>query len=348
MPKAKRPHISFVVPTLNRGRYVVRAVASCLNAATDYPSVTVEIIVLDSESDDGSWEELQAIYATDDRVRLFSNKRGLGPTRSWLDGARLITGDYVTFLWSDDYISPQFLKFLVPLLDSGCDVAIAGGLIRDIDDENPLPSIDGQKEVTPEFFLSALYRLASFGDWPLPVSPASSLFSRRVFDRWIEIIEAWAQSNFLRQSLMWRRAIGPDLMLFLIAADVSTKNVPVLRRPLAQFSQHEGSITVSSSTWPLRTGYWLARVWLLHTVRETCLSQNNFARMAGRTMLQGIVNAILVPPTKYGDAKELRRAGFQEVTDLWCIARKRVSGGTIILQSLIMVANTAIRSMSPR
>ncbi|MEG8053608.1 glycosyltransferase [Sphingomonas aerolata] len=49
-----RPKVSFVVPTLNRGRYVVRAVDSCLAAAT--AAVDVEVVVLDSMSDDGSWD----------------------------------------------------------------------------------------------------------------------------------------------------------------------------------------------------------------------------------------------------------------------------------------------------
>ncbi|MEG8028204.1 glycosyltransferase [Sphingomonas aerolata] len=56
-----RPKISFVVPTLNRGRYVVRAVDSCLAAAT--AAVDVEVVVLDSMSDDGSWDLLTERFA---------------------------------------------------------------------------------------------------------------------------------------------------------------------------------------------------------------------------------------------------------------------------------------------
>ena len=111
-----RPLVSFIVPTINRGRYVVRAVESCLAAYTAEAGVDVEVIVLDSESDDGSWEALRSRFGSDSRVTLAQNRRGLGPTRSWLDGAKLARGDYMTFIWSDDYISPRFLTATAILL----------------------------------------------------------------------------------------------------------------------------------------------------------------------------------------------------------------------------------------
>src|SRR5258706_2641560 len=125
MSARARTLISFVIPTLNRARYVSRAVRSCLHAAEATPSLDVEVIVLDSQSDDGSWEQLQRTFGRDQRVRLAQNVRGLGPTRSWLDGARLVRGDLVTFIWSDDYVSPSFLAQLTPSLLSGRHVAIA-------------------------------------------------------------------------------------------------------------------------------------------------------------------------------------------------------------------------------
>jgi glycosyltransferase involved in cell wall biosynthesis len=54
------PVVSFVIPTLNRGKYVLRAVRSCLK--NDDENVCVEVVVIDSSSNDGSFEELQQLY----------------------------------------------------------------------------------------------------------------------------------------------------------------------------------------------------------------------------------------------------------------------------------------------
>jgi succinoglycan biosynthesis protein ExoO len=105
------PLVSFIVPTLNRVRYVTRAVDSCLRAG-DVAGVTVEVIVLDSHSADGSWECLVDRYQNDLRVTLLQNERNAGPTASWLAAARLAMGNYRTFVWSDDYLAPHFLSDL--------------------------------------------------------------------------------------------------------------------------------------------------------------------------------------------------------------------------------------------
>lgn len=253
-----KPTVSFVVPTLNRGHYVVRAVESCLATARD--DIAVQVVVLDSMSDDGSWEELSARFADNPHVLLAQNQRGLGPTRSWLDGARLVSGNFVTFLWSDDYVSPQFLDVLLPPLRDGCDLAIGDGAVRDIDDYDPLPT--GGTGTVQFDGNSLLARHMGLQSGPqLPVSPAVALFTRTLFDRWIVAVEDWCTRPGARHDIMWRRAIGPDLMLFLAGTTSSAQRVTISERIVAQFSSHGGSITVSSSSWPLRAGYWLAKWW---------------------------------------------------------------------------------------
>ena len=335
--------VSFVVPTLNRGRYVVRAVASCLIAQEAFPEVDVEVIVLDSESDDGSWELLESKFAADSRVHLARNQRGLGPTRSWLDGVRLISGQYVTFLWSDDYVAPAFLETLVPLLRGGSAVAIASGAVRDIDDETPLPTTPGQTMVTGEALALSYFGLGEASIWGQPVSPAASLFSRAVFDDWVRLIESWACENPLRSQLLWRRAIGPDLMLFLIASVTTANPVHLIRRPLAQFSHHGDSITVSSPAWPLRTGYWLAKVWLLHHAAQSgAFSDVAFERMTGRTLIHGLLNLARVPASGFGDQKALQQGIRNEISGLWRVVRRRANGMSILRRGFASAIRTVV------
>jgi cellulose synthase/poly-beta-1,6-N-acetylglucosamine synthase-like glycosyltransferase len=72
--------VYFVVPPLNRGKYVLRAVHSCLK--NDDENVSIEVVVIDS-SNDGSFEELQQEFSADNRVKLLQNPSGSGPIKSW-------------------------------------------------------------------------------------------------------------------------------------------------------------------------------------------------------------------------------------------------------------------------
>jgi len=75
-----QPVVSFVVPTLNRGKYVLRAVRSCLKNNDE--NVCIEVVVIDSSSNDGSFEELQQEFSADNRVKLLQNPSGSAPC--WL------------------------------------------------------------------------------------------------------------------------------------------------------------------------------------------------------------------------------------------------------------------------
>ena len=278
--------VSFIVPTLNRGHYVLRAVESCLGAGDMALMVQTEVVVLDSQSDDGSWELLQEKFGADTRVKLIQNKRGLGPTHSWIDGVNCATGDYLTFVWSDDYVSPRFISQLLPLLNEQTHVAIGVGVMRDVDDVSPLLPSDVVETFSSGDYLAGFFRPYG-GATPDFVSPVCALFSRQVFDRWKEVITDWGRATQLREQVIWKRAIGPDLILYFLGA-LSGEKVAFTREQVAQFSAHPGSISMFSSKYLLRSGYWLARCWL---VKDSGLKDNQIAgrltRITMETWLSG-------------------------------------------------------------
>lgn len=258
--------VSFIIPTLNRVRYVGRAVASCITAG-EKTGVAFEVIVLDSQSDDGSWEMLTERFGHDSRVVLRQNRRGLGPTRSWLDGAEFVTGNVVTFIWSDDYVADTILDALLPAIRAGGDVAIGKAMIRDVGNDEPLPMRSGQTVMLDPVELAGAYYGITPGIVAAPVSPACALFSRRAFDRWRDLVIGNADTDLLVQQLMWRRAIGPDVLLFLVALSMQQGDVAFVASIVAQFSAHEDSISISSPEWLLRGGYLAARVLTLRQTR---------------------------------------------------------------------------------
>ena len=96
----KTPTFSILIPTRNRCRYVLDAINSVL--ATEEESV--EIIVSENWSTDGTSEVLSAIQ--DSRVTIVKPKRVLAMHENFEYLLGLASGEWVSFLGDDDAIMP--------------------------------------------------------------------------------------------------------------------------------------------------------------------------------------------------------------------------------------------------
>lgn len=137
--------VSLVVPTYNQAPYL----GACLDAIwfQDYPNL--EIIVVDDASTDETREILDRFvnevanemvsYAsfynaeTDEiertrhrryprhgrQLKILRNERNLGSTRTYNRGFKACTGDYCTYIASDDICHPAMISSMVEVLDSG-------------------------------------------------------------------------------------------------------------------------------------------------------------------------------------------------------------------------------------
>lgn len=98
---AQNPLVTVIIPNFNGKAYVSDAV-NCALAQRDVP---VEVIVVDDESTDGSWELLQG-YG--ERITLLRQSRG-GPYRARNLAAARARGEWLAFLDADDDWSPDKL-----------------------------------------------------------------------------------------------------------------------------------------------------------------------------------------------------------------------------------------------
>lgn len=315
--------VSFIIPTLNRGLYVARAVESCLRNTSD--SVQLEVVVIDSSSDDGSFENLKATYGSDTRVRLLQNGRSSGPLISWLEGVEAATGDYMTFVWSDDVISPRFLDALLPPLQAGAVLAYGAGMLANVDSSVIFPEEIPAAEFNDRHtLLKNYYHVQSFPSVPTVVSPVCSLFDGKIVRGWMQQVERFCHATALRERLMWRSAIGPDLMLYLSALSPETPQVAVVRTYTAQFSEHPGSITISSNDWILKTGYWLAKLWYLEEFQQ--IEQREVVREYwGSTFMMGCFLLLTAPLSK-----QSRRLSVGVVGELTSLLYMAWRGGFLI------------------
>ena len=104
--------VSIIITTYNYGRYVERALRSCLNQSIE--KNRFEIIVVNDASTDNT-EAILDNYTKEARIIHLPENKGLSGARN--EGVRKAKGQYVVFLDADDYIHSDMLKVQSLFLD---------------------------------------------------------------------------------------------------------------------------------------------------------------------------------------------------------------------------------------
>lgn len=123
--------VSVLMLTYNREKLVSRAIESIL--AQTYRDF--EFIIVDNGSTDDSGRIADRYAGGDGRIRVIHRERGnIGAGRN--TGLDAAGGEYVTFIDDDDWAEPDFLAFLVDLLEENqADVAICGAADKAFDEK---------------------------------------------------------------------------------------------------------------------------------------------------------------------------------------------------------------------
>lgn len=122
------PEISIVLTSYNFRPYLRAAVESLLGQRTRR---TLELIVIDDASPDGSAEVLDGL--DDPRLTVIRNARNLGAAQSISEGMAKARGRYVGRFDGDDVWLPDALEKLAAALDANPSAPLAYADIRTID-----------------------------------------------------------------------------------------------------------------------------------------------------------------------------------------------------------------------
>ncbi len=102
-----KPKVSIIVPTYNVEMYLDRCISSLVNQTLR----EIEIILVDDESPDRCPQMCDAWAMVDSRIKVLHKKNeGLGFARN--SGLEIATGEFVTFLDSDDYVEKETYETL--------------------------------------------------------------------------------------------------------------------------------------------------------------------------------------------------------------------------------------------
>ena len=125
------PKVSVIMPSLNVKPYIKQCIESVINQTLN----DIEIICVDSGSDDGTLEILEEYAGKDSRITLIKSE-----TRSYGNqvniGISKATGEYISIIETDDYIKNNMLETLYGLSENNTVDVIKGNFFH-FDDINP-------------------------------------------------------------------------------------------------------------------------------------------------------------------------------------------------------------------
>ena len=166
--------VSIIVPIYNTEKYLKRCVDSIL--AQSYENLEVILI------DDGSKDNSPAIcddYAKKDNRIVVVHKQNGGLSSARNAGLNVATGDYIGFVDSDDFISPNMYKKLIENIDKSGKTLSNVMYVRSFDSGKVIPSKvphTTDEEIYSEQFTKEL--MLHTGD----VSVCTKLFPKEIFD----------------------------------------------------------------------------------------------------------------------------------------------------------------------
>ncbi|MFR1672996.1 MAG: glycosyltransferase family 2 protein, partial [Candidatus Gastranaerophilaceae bacterium] len=165
--------ISVIVPVYNMEKYLVRCLESIVNQT--YPDL--EIICVNDGSTDSSAKILETYASKDKRIKLITKENG-GLSSARNAGINAATGEFITFVDSDDWIQPDTYN-IVSRYMSDADMLIFGTNVvgdfsfvsKEGDEEYYRVKYEGLRKLTDEERLNTdvsawnkIYRLSIIKD----------------------------------------------------------------------------------------------------------------------------------------------------------------------------------------
>lgn len=114
--------VSIIMPAYNSEKFVSQAIESVINQTYS----EWELIIVDDGSTDQTGKIVDEFSKNDSRIKVFhQSNKGVSSARNY--ALERVTGDYVTFLDSDDVYHSERLKVMLDVLnkDPNCDAVFA-------------------------------------------------------------------------------------------------------------------------------------------------------------------------------------------------------------------------------
>ena len=113
--------VSIIVPIYNTAKYL----PECLDSILNQSHQNLEIILIDDGSTDDSGKIVDAYAKKDSRIKVVHQKNQ-GQSAARNQGLKKATGDFISFIDSDDSISPDFYQKHLAAFDHNTSISVCG------------------------------------------------------------------------------------------------------------------------------------------------------------------------------------------------------------------------------
>lgn len=121
-----QPLVSVIIPVYNSESTIEKCINSLLKQIYD----NFEIIVINDGSRDNSLKKLNELSKRDNRIKII-NQSNSGRSVARNKGIDISSGEYITFLDSDDYVGSKYLLYLVKGIACGADISMVNAVCVD-------------------------------------------------------------------------------------------------------------------------------------------------------------------------------------------------------------------------
>ena len=175
-----KPLISVIVPFYNVDRYIEKCICSILRQSYE----NIELILVNDASTDNSLNICRKYARKDTRTRIIEQPKNQGVDKARFRGLETVTGEYIMFVDSDDYLPLNAVAILCQeILSSGADI-VEGGMCRVLDSWGLIKKkrVCERLEIEqPTLFQD--YFISFFGINKLGVNLCGKLYKKGLFDK---------------------------------------------------------------------------------------------------------------------------------------------------------------------
>lgn len=200
--------VSIIIPVYNVAPYIVR----CLNSVYNQTYTNFEVVIVDDCSTDNSMNLIHSFLSSEKSaittIKQHSHNRGISAARN--TGINIATGEYIFFIDSDDYITPNCIETFTKLASKyNYPTAIFGSAELFPTKWNDKSScISANKPEIPEFSNSIRWiRKAFLKSNFLPVTAWNKLIKRE----YIIHHNLFFKEGIIHEDIPWGWIIGNNL-----------------------------------------------------------------------------------------------------------------------------------------